>query len=412
MVITKRALSRRTVVRALGASVALPFLDAMVPALSSAATVESASAKRFAAVYVPNGIAMEYWTPEAEGRDFALPSILEPFKPFRDQLLVVSGLKAYWDVAHAGASTTFLTGAAGVRGENAPVAGISIDQIMANEFGQKTELTSLELAIEGRANAGQCANGHSCVYTNTFSWRNRTTPLPMENNPRAVFERMFGDTCSTDPAVRRARLQRDRSILDSVRQKVAELSGAVGAGDRLKIDEYMEGVRDVERRIQRTEQNKYEGSLPLFEQPEGIPDSFEEHVKLMFDLQLLAFQSDLTRVSTFMFGREVSSRIYPEVGVQDAHHALSHHRYDKEKIAEMSKINRYHATLFAWYLEKLRNTMDGERSLLDSMVALYGCGMSDSNAHSPLNVPIVAVGGALGKLTGGRHLKYAGDPPL
>ncbi|MEE2963437.1 MAG: DUF1552 domain-containing protein [Acidobacteriota bacterium] len=409
MIITRMSLPRRTVLRGLGAAVALPLLDAMVPAASALSRTAANPPRRFGVVYVPNGIAMEHWTPTQEGRGFDLTPILQPLAPFRDQMTVVSGLRGYWTPAHAGASTTFLTGAAGVAGETAPVADISMDQILAGEYGQETELASLQLAIDSRANAGQCSGGHSCVYTNTICWRSQTTPLPMENNPRVVFEQMFGDSGSTDPAIRLARMQRDRSILDSVTEKVSDLRREVGQADSLKIDEYLDGVRDIERRIQRAEQQP-SFDVPELEQPEGIPATFAEHVELMFDLQLLAHQTDLTRVSTFMLGREVSSRTYTEIGIPDAHHPLSHHEYDPERIAMMAKINAYHAGLFADYLAKLRATPDGDGSLLDSMMILYGCGMSDSNAHSPLNLPVLLLGGCGGQLEGGRHLKYEGDP--
>ena len=256
MIITKMSLPRRTVLRGLGAAVALPLLDAMVPAASALSRTAAAPTRRFGVVYVPNGIAMEYWTPAEEGKGFGLTPILHPLEPFKDQLTVVSGLRGYWTPAHAGASTTFLTGAAGVAGETAPVADVSMDQLLAREYGRHTELASLQLAIDSRANAGQCSGGHSCVYTNTICWRSRTTPLPMENNPRVVFEQMFGDSGSTDPAVRRARMQRDRSILDSVTGKVADLKREIGQADSLKVDEYLEGVRDIERRIERAEQQE------------------------------------------------------------------------------------------------------------------------------------------------------------
>jgi hypothetical protein len=409
MIITNMSLPRRTVLRGLGAAVALPLLDAMVPAASALSRTAANPPRRFGVVYVPNGIAMEHWTPTQEGRGFDLTPILQPLAPFQDQMTVVSGLRGYWTPAHAGASTTFLTGAAGVAGETAPVADISMDQILAKEYGQETELASLQLAIDSRANAGQCSGGHSCVYTNTICWRSQTTPLPMENNPRVVFEQMFGDSGSTDPVIRLARMQRDRSILDSVTEKVSDLRREVGHADSLKIDEYLDGVRDIERRIQRAEQQP-SFDVPELARPEGIPATFAEHVELMFDLQLLAHQTDLTRVSTFMLGREVSSRTYTEIGIPDAHHPLSHHEYDPERIAMMAKINAYHASLFANYLAKLRATPDGDGSLLDSMMILYGCGMSDSNAHSPLNLPVLLLGGCGGQLEGGRHLKYEGDP--
>ena len=409
MTITKMSLPRRTVLRGLGAAVSLPLLDAMVPALSALSRTAANPPRRFGVVYVPNGIAMEHWTPAREGRGYDLTPILQPLAPFQDQMTVVSGLRGYWTPAHAGASTTFLTGAAGVAGETAPVADISMDQILAREYGQHTELASLQLAIDSRSNAGQCSGGHSCVYTNTICWRSQTTPLPMENNPRVVFEQMFGDSGSTDPAIRRARMRRDRSILDSVTEKVSDLRREVGQADSLKIDEYLDGVRDIERRIHRAEQQQ-SFDVPELAQPEGIPATFAEHVELMFDLQVLAHETDLTRVSTFMLGREVSSRTYTEIGIPDAHHPLSHHEYDPERIAMMAKINAYHASLFADYLAKLRATPDGDGSLLDHMLLLYGCGMSDSNAHSPLNLPVLLLGGCGGQLEGGRHLKYEGDP--
>jgi hypothetical protein len=404
MIVTKMSIPRRTVLRGLGASLALPLLDAMSPAFVPALKGAARPVKRLGVVYVPNGMAMDYWTPKAVGRGFDLPPILFPLEAYRNQMLVLTGLRAFWTPAHAGASTTFLTGAAGVAGEIAPRADISMDQVVAKQYGQETQLASLELAIDGRANAGQCSGNHSCVYTNTISWRSQTTPLPMENNPRAVFERMFGDASSTDPAARRARMERDRSIIDSVNDKIGSLKGAVGPQDRLKIDEYLEGIRDVERRIQKAEEQTTR-DLPVVDQPEGIPPTFDEHVRLMFDLQLLAYQTDLTRVITFMMGREVSSRTYPEIGVPDAHHPLSHHEDDKVKIATMSKINAYHATLFAEYLKKLRATPDGDGSLLDHVVLIYGCGMSNSNSHSPVNVPVLVLGGGSGQLRGDQHLK-------
>jgi hypothetical protein len=411
MIITKMALPRRTILRGLGTSLALPLLDAMVPAFAATSKTAAAPTRRLGVVYVPNGMAMEYWTPKTEGVGYEDTAILRNFAPFKKQTLVVSGLKALWTPAHAGASTTFLTGAAGVPGETAPVAEISMDQIVARAFERETQLASLELATEGRANAGQCSAGHSCVYINTISWRSRTTPLPMENNPRVVFERLFGDAGSTDPGARRAQILHDKSLLDSVGEKVTALKRTVGPSDQVKIEEFVEGVRDAERRIQRAEQQS-DVELPTMVAPEGIPAAFADHVDLMFDLQLLAYRTDLTRVVTFMMGREVSSRTYPEIGVLDAHHPLSHHEYDAGKIATMSKINSYHAMLFAKYVEKLRATSDGDGSLFDNMLLVYGSGMSDSNAHSPLNIPVALLGGAAGRLQGNRHLKFKDDLPL
>ena len=412
MMITKKSLPRRTVLRGIGTTLALPLLDAMVPALSVMAKTAANPVRRFGVVYVPNGIAMEYWTPVSEGAGFELTPILQPLAPFRDQLLVFSGLHGHWNATHAGACTSFLTGAAGQTGEvDIRIdEGMSMDQIVAKEFGRHTQLASLELALDSRGNAGQCSGGYSCVYTNTLSWSSATTPLPGESNPRAVFERLFGDTSSTDAAARRASVKKGRSILDSVARKVADLQRQIGPRDRSKIDEYLEGVRDVERRFQKAEEQSAL-ELPILEQPIGTPPTLGEHAKLMFDMQVLAYQADLTRVSTLMVGREQTGRVYSEIGVPEAHHPLSHHRYDPARIATMSKINVYHIQLFAGYLEKLRSTPDGDGSLLDHMIIMYGAGMSDSNAHKHNNLPILLAGGGSGQLKGGRHLKYPEDTP-
>ena len=309
MIITKKCLPRRTVLRGIGCTLALPLLDAMVPALSALAKTAATPVRRLGVVYVPNGMAMEDRTPAAEGVAFEFTPILQSLAPFRDKLLVLSGLKSFWDQTHPGAATGFLTAAAGRRGEVAVKAGTSMDQRVAKQFSQDTQLASLELALDNRSNAGQCTVGYSCVYTNTISWHTPTTPLTPESNPRAVFERLFGDSASTDAAIRRARNGQDRSILDQVTQKVAELKRAVGPQDSAKIDEYLEGVHDIERRLQKfDEQGGVE--LPAMKPPEGIPATFEEHSKVMYDLQLLAYQADLTRVVTFMVGREESGRTY------------------------------------------------------------------------------------------------------
>ena len=406
MMITKTSLPRRTFLRGAGVLLGLPLLDAMVPALSAIARTPANPVRRFGVVYVPNGMAMEYWTPVMEGAQFELTPILQPLAPFRDRLLVVSGLDGMPGGNHAGASTRFLTGAVGEDTEAGFSVGISIDQIAAREFGKDTQLASLELALDGRENLGTCEPGFSCALTNTISWRSPSTPLPMENNPRVVFERLFGDSGSTDPSVWRARLQRRRSILDSVTETVADLKRELGPSDGAKMSEYLEAVRDVERRIQKAEQQSMT-EMPVVAQPAGVPASFDEHAKLMFDLQLLAYQSDLTRSITFMIGREFSARPYPEVGVADGHHPLSHHQYDRAKIARLAKLNAYHTTLFAYYLEKLGSTADGDGSLLDHTLLMYGAGISDSNIHDNKNLPIVLLGGGV---QGGRHLKYAGDP--
>ena len=410
MFIFNNALSRRTVLRGMGAAIALPFLDAMVP--SALATQAARPASRFLAFYVPNGMAMQYWSPETEGRDFELTPILEPLAPFKDQMLVLSGIKANWNYIHAGASGSFLTGTArGGRNEIEIVADVSIDQMMARHFANETQVASLEMSMDVPANAGACTGNLSCVYTHTLSWRSPTQPLPMEWNPRAVFERLFGDTGSTDPAVREARLRQHRSILDSVNAKLSSLRNELGPGDRNKVDEYTEAVRDVERRIQKAEEQT-DLELPTLEQPQGAPTEFEDHLDLMLDLQLLAFQSDLTRVISFMLGKEQSARPYPQIDVPEAHHPLSHHNDVPGVIAHMSKINRYHTELFSKYLARLSATPDGDGSLLDHMIVLYGSGISNSTRHSGDNLPLLLMGGGSGKLQGGRHVKYENEPTI
>jgi hypothetical protein len=407
-----KSLSRRMVLRGLGVTVALPLLDAMVPAFSARARAAAKPVHRFQAFYVPNGMAMEYWTPKGEGSDFELSPVMEPLAPFRSQMLVLSGLKANWNYIHAGASGSFLTGTTrGGRNEVEIIADVSMDQILAKRFAKETQVASLELSMDTPANAGACTGNLSCAYTHTISWRSPTQPLPMEWNPRAVFEKLFGDSGSTDPAAREARLQQHKSILDSVNEKLADLKKDLGAQDLAKIDEYTEAIRDVERRIQRAEEQR-DIELPEMEQPQGAPPVFEDHLALMLDLQLLAFQSDLTRVISFMLGKEQSARPYPQIGVPEAHHPLSHHNNVPELIAQMSKINRYHAQLFAQYLEKLRATPDGDGSLLDHMTILYGSGISNSTMHSGDNLPLLVVGGGAGRLKGGRHLTYSDKPPM
>jgi len=355
---------------------------------------------------------MEHWLPKGEGEAFALSPILEPLQPYRQQLLVLSGIKANWNYIHAGASGSFLTGTTrGGRNEIEIVADVSIDQLLARHFAAETQVPSLELSMDAPANAGACTGNLSCVYTHTLSWRSPTQPLPMEWNPRAVFERLFGDSGSTDRKAREARLRQRKSILDSVAEKLASIKSDLGAGDRTKVDEYVEAVRDVERRLQKAEEQS-DVALPAVEQPQGAPPVFEDHLALMLDLQLLALQSDLTRVMTFMIGKEQSARPYPQIGVPEAHHPLSHHNDIPELIAHMSKINRYHVELFSKYLAKLRATPDGDGTLLDHVTILYGSGISNSTRHSGDNLPLLVVGGGSGTLKGGRHLAYSNQPTM
>ena len=410
--LTKNPLPRRTILRGLGATVALPLLDAMLPAFSMRATANQKPVHRFQTFYVPNGMAMEFWSPKEEGRDFGLPPILEPLAAYRDQLLVLSGLKANWNYIHAGASGSFLTGTTrGGRNEVEIVADVSIDQLLARHFADQTQVASLEIAMDQPNNAGACSGKLSCVYTHTLSWRSPTQPLPMEWNPRAVFETLFGDSGSTEWAARDARLQQQKSLLDAVTDKLADLKREIGPQDQIKVDEYTEAIRDVELRIQRAEEQR-DIDLPTVDQPQGAPPVFEDHLAMMLDLQLLALRSDLTRVISFMIGKEQSARPYPQIGVPEAHHPLSHHNNVPELIEHMSKINRYHTQLFSEYLAKLRATPDGDGSLLDHMTILYGSGISNSTRHAGNNLPLLLAGGGAGRIKGGRHLKFSDEPPM
>ena len=414
MIITKKHLPRRTFLRGLGASVALPLLDSMVPALTAQELTSALPVKRLGIIYVPNGVFMDNWTPPEGGSDFSLPSTMEPLAPFQDQMLVLTGLSNKMGDAwpgegagdHARAAGAYLTGVHPKKTEGADLqAGLSMDQIIARQLGQHTPLTSLELSLESRENVGACDPGYACAYANTLCWSSATTPLPMENNPRVVFERLFGGNESTDPEAWRARREEDSSILDAVGDKIAKLQGDLGHRDQLKLDEYLESIRNAERRIQMAEAQS-ERELPVIEQPAGVPATFQEHAKIMFDLQLLAFQADLTRVITFMVGHETSQRAYPEIGVPDAHHPLSHHGGSAEKIEKLIRVNGYHAEMFAYYLDRMKNTPDSEGSLLDNSTILYGSGMSDGNGHNHHNLPTLIVGGGAGSIKGNRHLVY------
>lgn len=417
MFISKMALPRRTFLRGLGATLALPLLDAMVPAARALAKTPAAGLRRFSVVYVPNGIAMRAWTPATEGAGFEFTPILRSLEPYRDKLLVVSGLNnVQGGGSHAGRSTGFLTGTtsgdgsvASRSGEYNIHGGISADQILAQEIGRQTLLPSLELALESRDTSGSCDAGYACVYTNTIAWRSETTPLPMEDNPRAVFEQLFGDSGSTDSRTRMARVQGKRSILDSLSDRVSELERELGPRDRTRLGEYLDAVRDVERRIQKAEEQSAT-ELPVLDQPAGIPAAYADHARLMFDLNVLAHRTDLTRVSTFMMAREISGRTYPEIGVPDAHHPTSHHRDEPEMLEKLQKINTFHVSLFAEYVEKLRSTPDGDGSLLDHMALIYGAGMSNSNHHDPTNLPIVILGGGAGERPG-RHIVFKKGTP-
>ena len=420
MIVTRKALPRRTVLRGLGASIALPLLDGMVPAFAAIRNTAARPTRRLSVLYTGNGAVMEDWTPATVGTDFAFSPILAPLAPFRDRVLVLSGLDNAPGVrlpgepagGHGRISGAFLTGVHVKPTEGADFeAGVSIDQIAAAHLGRHTQLASLELGLESTEFAGACDAGFSCAYITTISWRTPTTPLPMEHNPRAVFERLFGDGQSTDPAARLARAQTDRSILDSVADKAARLKTRLGARDSAKLTEYLDAVRDVERRIRMAEAQS-DRELPVVDPPSGVPAGFEEYVRMMYDLQVIAFQADLTRVVTCMVAPEISSRAYPQIGVADPHHALSHHQGKAENLAQLSRINTYHTQLFSYFLERLRSTPDGDGSLLDHVAILYGRGMADSNAHTPIGLPLVLAGGGAGQLAGGRHVRYPEGTPL
>ncbi|MDX1499663.1 MAG: DUF1552 domain-containing protein [Woeseiaceae bacterium] len=412
----KKTLPRRTFLRGAGATVALPFLDAMLPAFASAVRTGEAP-RRFSIVYVPNGVNMAYWTPAATGTGFELTRTLEPLGAYRDRLLVLSGLNNNAGDAlpgegesapHERAGGVFLTAVHPLREGH---VGTSVDQLIARELGQHTELASLELGLHSTDVVGSCEKGWSCAYRMTLSWRSPTTPLPVEYRPRAVFERLFGDSRSTDPAVRLARIEKEKSLLDSVTSAAARLSRQVGPADRARLEEYLDGMRDVERRIQLAERQSGR-EIPAFERPSGIPDTFVDHLKLMFDLQVLAFQADMTRMITFMTAPEQSNRTYAEIGVPDVHHALSHHRNDPDNLAKIVRIDEYHTELFRYYLDKLAATPDGDGSLLDNMIIMYGSSMSDGNEHLLQDLPILLVGGGTGTLKGNRHIRYPDDTPI
>jgi hypothetical protein len=416
MMITKKAIPRRTVLRGVGAALALPLLDGMVPALTALAKTPARRVSRFCAVYVPNGIIMKDWTPAAEGSAFELTPTLKPLEAHRRQLLVLSGLdntgassRTGNPGSHAKPAGAFLTGVEPLQTTSSSSLdlGISMDQILAKTISQDTPLPSLELGLEGADTVngvGTCGVGFNCAYQNTLAWASPSTPLPVEPNPRVVFERLFGDIESTDPAARSARLRRQNSILDSVLDKVRHLHGNLGRRDQRKIDEYVTSVREIERRIQNAEANGRE--LPLVESPAGIPVDYDEHARLMFDMQALAFQTDSTRVITFQIGREQSGATYPQIGVSDSHHPISHHGGDRQKIAALQRINAYHVSLLGYFLDKLAATDDGEGSVLDNAVILYGSALSEGNRHDSRNLPLLLAGGAGGRIESGRHLRY------
>jgi len=392
----------------------------MVPALSLAKDTATSPAMRLGFVYVPNGIIMNRWTPTGEGTGFKFAPTMEALEPFRDHTLVLSGLaqvngRALGDGPgdHARAGATWLTGVHPKKTEGADIhAGVSVDQIAARQLGQVTQLGSLEIGLESPTLAGDCDSGYSCAYTNTISWRSPTTPNPMVISPRANFERLFGDGESTDPVARLASLQEQRSILDYVTGDVERLKNGLGASDCAKLTEYLEAIRDIERRIQMAEAQNAKATIPAMERPTSIPEEFEDHARLMMDLMVVAFQTDMTRVATCMMAHEGSNRSYRSIGVPDGHHSMTHHDGDPVKIKKVVKINQLHARTFAYLVQKLQSTPDGDGTLLDHSMLLYGSSLSDGNAHTHDNLPLVLVGGGCGQIKGGRHLRFPPETPM
>ena len=415
MFITKKSLPRRTFLRGMGATLALPLLDSMIPARTLLAQTAAKPLARLGFVYVPHGAIMDKWTPASVGAGFEYTPILKPLEPFRDYVNVVSGLghkAADTTAVHSLSPTTWLSGVRpkATQGVDA-FAGVTADQIAAQSIGQDNPLPSMELATEDHSGLiGSCDRDYGCIYMNTLSWRTPETPLPMEINPRKVFERMFGQGGS--PSERLARIQEDRSILDAITKEAAALQLQLGPSDRQTMNQYLENVREIERRIQRAEKSQGEADLQLPARPAGVPFDFEEHVALMYELMALSYQANITRVITFMVSREVSNRTYTQVGVTDGHHAISHHQNRAEKMAKNVLIQTFNVNQFKGFIEKLKQLPDGDGSLLDHTLLLYGSNMSNSNAHDHYPLPNLVVGGAAGKMKGGRHLKYADHTPM
>jgi hypothetical protein len=415
MIVTKKALPRRTFLRGLGTALALPLLDAMVPPMTALAGTAAAPARlrRLGFIYMPMGCDIARWTPPGEGRLGELSPILGSLAPVKDKVAIITNLelKNAYPGTHATSNAAFLSAARAKLTESTDYyLGTTVDQIAARQIGQETPLPSLELAMDLLATVGQCDNGYACVYQNNLSWSSPTTPLPAEAHPRIVFERLFGEGGSA--ADRRAALKKRASLLDSVTEEIARLQNQLGPADRARVAQYLDTVREVERRIQKAEADAKDHALPDLDRPAGVPAAYVDHARLMFDLQVLALQGDVTRVITFQLARETSTRTYPEIGVPDPHHPLTHHGNDPAKIARMAKINEFHVSLFAEFLGKLKATPEGDGSLLDHSLYLYGSGMGNPNLHDHVNLPIIVAGGAAGRMRGGRHIRYARPTPL
>jgi hypothetical protein len=415
MIIRKKCLPRRTFLRGIGATLALPLLDAMVPSLTALADTpaDPARLRRLGFVYMPMGCDASRWTPPDPTSLDRLSPTLSPLENVKQHVTAISNLelKNSYPGTHATSNSGFLSAASAKLTESTDYyLGTTADQIAARHIGRETQLPSLELCMDLLATVGQCDNGYACVYQNNLSWSSPTSPLPAEAHPRIVFETLFGEGGSV--AQRRAVLQRRASLLDSVSEELRRLQRELGASDRHKISQYLETIREVERRIQQAEASTLDNPLPDLDRPQGVPAAYADHARLMFDLQLLAMQGDMTRVITFQLARETSTRTYPEIGVPDPHHPLTHHGNDPEKIAKVARINQFHVSLFAEFLEKMQATPDGDGSLLDHSLYLYGSGMGNPNVHDHTNLPILVAGGAAGKMQGGRHIVYSQPTPL
>jgi hypothetical protein len=418
MIVTRKSLGRRTFLRGTGAVIALPLLDAMVPALTRGATAATA-VPRMGFFYVPNGMYLPNFHPEgAGGKNFTLTPVLKPLEPFRDQMNVLSGLSNLGVISpkegggvHTRAHAGWLNGVLAKRTEGSDLmAGKTIDQYAADKLGADTPLRSLEVTTESNFQVGNCENGYSCAYLNSTSWRNDTTPLPHERDPRIIFERLFGDGGSV--AARMAQMKKDHSILDSILDDMKRLQKRVGISDKQMVSDYLDSIREVETRIERAERSNKTTPLPTVEQPAGVPDEFDDHVKLLVDMMHLAYQGDITRVSCMQIARESSFRSYPWIGVPEGHHPVSHHQNDPHNIMQKTKIDAYHISIFGRLLEKMKNTPDGDGNLLDHAVMVYGAGMGDGDHHTPMDLPCVVVGSACGNLQGGRHHRYKMDTPF
>jgi hypothetical protein len=411
--ITKKAVARRTFLKGMGASFALPLLDAMIPAATAASRTLATPVRRLGYVFMPMGCDQSRWTPRSEGTLDKLSPILESLAPIKDQAAIFTNmqLKPAYPGSHATSNSSFLSAAkAKVTESSDYYLGTTADQLAAQQIGQQTQLPSLELAMDLLQVVGQCDNGYACVYQNNLSWSSPTTPLPAEAHPRIVFESLFGEGGTHEE--RQAALRKRASLLDSIIGDMKRLKRGLGANDRSRVSDYLDSIREVERRVQKADTDTKDKPMPDLDRPMGVPAAYADHARLMFDLQLLAYQGDITRVTTFQIARETSNRSYPEIGIPDPHHPLSHHGDNPEKIEKMSKINAFHVSLFAEYLERLKNTPEGNGSLLDNVLLLYGSGIGNPNVHNHSNLPIIVAGGAAGGMKGNRHIRYKEPKPL